>query len=94
MPRTRQTPDDAACACDKEAARLTTLDDAIGRGLALVDPLEESENLPLHLAIGRVLARDGMAALPMPPFDNSAMDGYLVRTTDLAGDGPWELTVT
>ncbi len=29
----------------------------------------------------------------LPPFDNSAMDGYAVRRADLFGDGPWRLPV-
>ena len=35
-----------------------------------------------------------MAAHPLPPFDNSAMDGYALRLSDLTGDGPWHLPVS
>ena len=88
----RETPAED-CGCDRHARKLISLEDAIARGLALVDPVEESESLPLDQAIGRVLAGDGVAALPMPPFDNSAMDGYLLRVADLQGEGPWEMRV-
>jgi molybdopterin molybdotransferase len=47
------------------------------------------ERVALAHASGRVLARDLVAATPLPPFDNSAMDGYAIATSDLAGDAPW-----
>ena len=83
----------ASCACDRPAKALVALEEAIARGLALVSPVDKIETLPLHLALGRILARDGVASLPMPPFDNSAMDGYLLDSAALAGQGPWELRV-
>ena len=36
-------------------------------------------------ALGRVLARDTISPLDLPPFDNSAMDGYAVRVDDVRG---------
>lgn len=39
-------------------------------------------------ADGCVLAADVIAPAPVPPFDNSSVDGYAVRTADLAGAGP------
>ena len=44
-------------------------------------------------ATGRVLARNVRAQIDLPPFDNSAMDGYAVRISDFTGAGPWELSV-
>ncbi|MGZ4532512.1 MAG: molybdopterin molybdotransferase MoeA [Mycobacteriaceae bacterium] len=41
--------------------------------------------LPLEQAAGRVLAEDLVAERPLPAFDNSAMDGYAVRASDIAG---------
>jgi len=41
------------------------------------------ETLPLADLHGRVLARDVVATLDLPPADNSAMDGYAVRAADL-----------
>jgi molybdopterin molybdotransferase len=56
---------------------------------------------PTQLAIpeaeGCVLAEDITASRPLPPFDNSAMDGYAVRSADLRGadrHSPVELPVT
>ncbi len=42
---------------------------------------------------GRVAANDIAAALALPPFDNSQMDGYAVRTADFTGAPPFVLTV-
>jgi molybdopterin molybdotransferase len=50
---------------------------------ALVPPLPE-ETIPLAAAHGRVLARDVLAAVPLPGFDNSAMDGYAARWAEVA----------
>ena len=52
------------------------------------------EHLPLLDALGRVLAEDTVSPLDLPPWDNSAMDGYAVRAADLGtGDGPWTLRI-
>jgi len=58
------------------------------RMLAEVVPLGGDEVVPLHAARGRVLARALAAKVSSPPADNSAMDGYALRVTDLeAADG-------
>ncbi len=81
------------CACDRHAHMYLTVDDALRRGLSVADPLTDTETLPLTQAIGRVLAEDCTSKVDMPAFDNSAMDGYVLRTADL-GEGPlFELPV-
>jgi molybdopterin molybdotransferase len=45
------------------------------------------EQLPLRSALGRVLAESVISPLDVPGQDNSAMDGYAVRSADLAADG-------
>ncbi|MBI1992052.1 MAG: molybdopterin molybdotransferase MoeA [Candidatus Omnitrophica bacterium] len=44
-----------------------------------------TERVRLEKSMGRVLAQDTIAAMALPPFDNSAMDGYAVRSADTAG---------
>ncbi|MDN5920671.1 MAG: molybdopterin molybdotransferase MoeA [Pseudonocardia sp.] len=44
-----------------------------------------SERVPLSEASGRVLAQDLASVVALPPFDNSAMDGYAVRAAEVAG---------
>ena len=55
--------------------------------LAGLGPLA-SETVTLEDAIGRVLAEPVAALVTMPPFDNSAMDGYAVHGADVAGATP------
>ncbi len=51
---------------------------------ALITP-QPTELVPLAQARGRVLAEDLVAAISLPSFENSAMDGYAVRATEVAG---------
>jgi molybdenum cofactor synthesis domain-containing protein len=60
------------------------LDAAIATVLAGCDPLPPV-TVPAAGAAGLVLAADLVATEPVPPFANSAMDGYAVRATDVAG---------
>ena len=46
----------------------------------------DTESLSLSRCHGRVLAEDVVAAMPLPPFDNSAMDGFALRQADLLGN--------
>jgi len=50
---------------------------------ARVNPVSGSETVPLRTALGRVLAADVVAPVNLPPFDNSAVDGYAVRGEDI-----------
>jgi molybdopterin molybdotransferase len=47
-----------------------------------------AEVIGLDAALGRVLAADIVASCDLPPFTNSAMDGYAVRSADTAGASP------
>jgi molybdopterin molybdotransferase len=49
-----------------------------------VTPVVEVEQVPLSEALGRVVATDIAAPEDLPPFDNSAVDGFAVRHADLA----------
>ncbi|MGD2062181.1 MAG: molybdopterin molybdotransferase MoeA [Nitrospirota bacterium] len=48
----------------------------------------EPVRVPLDRCLGQVVARPAVSDIDMPPFDKSAMDGYAVRSADLAGIGP------
>lgn len=58
-----------------------------------VTPVGEIEQVPLRQMRGRVVAHDVGSPLDLPPFDNSAVDGYAVRHADLAADGETTLAV-
>jgi molybdopterin molybdotransferase len=66
------------------AQDLKSVDAQLEDVLAAVSPLSPIE-LTLQDAHGCVLAEDVTASFPLPPFDNSAMDGYAVRSADVAG---------
>ncbi len=63
---------------------MITVEEAYERILQAFHPLEP-EPVPLLEGLGRVLAEDVYADVNIPPFANSAMDGYAVRAADTAG---------
>jgi molybdopterin molybdotransferase len=66
---------------------LMSVDDTRALLAERVAPVAGIETVPLGQADGRVLAEDVRAPIPLPPFDNSAVDGYAVRFGELARDG-------
>ncbi|HWW53917.1 MAG TPA: gephyrin-like molybdotransferase Glp [Acidimicrobiales bacterium] len=70
---------------------LVALDEAQRHVLSRVGVLP-TVSMPLASAIGRVLASDVVASEPVPPFANTAMDGYAVRAADTT-NAPVELKV-
>ena len=73
--------------CFAFGGRLMTLDEARALIAERVAPAVAVERLPLLQADGRVLAEQVVAPIPLPPFDNSAVDGYAVRFADLQTTG-------
>lgn len=61
---------------------------ALARLLALAEaaPIRDTEVLALPLCEGRVLAHDLVSSLDLPPWPNSAMDGYALNLTDWSGE--------
>jgi molybdopterin molybdotransferase len=64
---------------------LLPLEDARARVLAAIPAALPAEMVALSDSLGRVLAADVAAATDLPPWDNSAMDGYAIRAADVAG---------
>ena len=71
-----------------DAARgsLRSLDEALAELLSYAHPPLSSETISTFDADGRVLAADAVSALQVPPHDNSAMDGYAMRASDVPSD--------
>ena len=67
---------------------MMSVDEAVGIIAARVKPVAEVETIALHAADGRVLASEISAPLPLPPFTNSAVDGYAVASRDLPQGQP------
>ena len=61
---------------------MLTVAEASERILAEINPLG-IETVPVRQALGRVLAEDVSATVTMPPWSNSSMDGYAVRSADI-----------
>lgn len=72
---------------------LLSLAEAEALILARVPPLAGGETVPLGRALGRVLTGPLVAATPLPPFHNSAVDGWAFRHADLAPAGATRLPV-
>ena len=83
------------CGCD-DSSRLQLLmsvDEARCRMLSKISDHCGYEQLGLSNILGRVNCDAIFSSRPSPDFNNSAMDGFAVRTSDLSGEGPWCLPV-
>ncbi|WP_413283365.1 molybdopterin molybdotransferase MoeA [Vibrio sp. MA40-2] len=67
--------------CD--APGLMPIDDAIEQMLSSVTEIKTTQQLALENTVGFVLAEDILSPINVPPFDNSAMDGYAIKRNDL-----------
>src|SRR4051812_1346022 len=72
---------------------LLAIDDVERLITARVAPVAETEPVALKDARGRVLAGDVPAPIDLPPFDNSAVDGFAVRHADIDANGETRLVI-
>lgn len=75
--------------------RLLSAEEARQRILKVVDPLP-ADRIEAVEALGRVVAEPVMATTDLPPWDNSAMDGYAIRAADVSAatnDAPMRLQI-
>jgi molybdopterin molybdotransferase len=79
--------------CFAFGAALLSVEDALVRIEERVVPVVDVESVPLRAAAGRIMADDLVAAINLPPHDNSAVDGYAVSHADLAPDRETELPI-
>jgi molybdopterin molybdotransferase len=80
--------------CFAFGGALLTVAEALAEIEARVTPVVETETVPLTAAAGRILARDVIATMNLPPHDNSAVDGYAVAHADLIPDRDTIMPVT
>lgn len=73
---------------------MMSVDDAVRLIAERVRPIADSEIVSLVRADGRILAKDVAAPLPLPPFTNSAVDGYAVSSRDLPDTSERSFPVT
>ena len=79
-----------------EEEKTIEIEDALKSVLDRMKEIIDSENVPLALSYGRVLAEKITAPFPVPSFPKSAMDGYAVKSSDVASasvDAPVSLEV-
>ncbi len=84
---------DPSCMDDFDPNSLA-VDTAMGRILSALQPVTESDVVPIRAALGRVLANDVHSDINVPGGTNSAMDGYAISASDLPTSGTRELVVT
>jgi len=75
---------------DPNALPVAQAQDFIAR---LVGPVQAVEFRPIRDALGRVLARDVVSAIDVPAHDNSAMDGFALRGSELQADAATRLRI-
>ncbi|MBR0654233.1 molybdopterin molybdotransferase MoeA [Plastoroseomonas arctica] len=69
--------------CFAFGGTLMGIDEAEALIASRIPALPGEEQAPLEAALGRILAQELVAPLPLPPFHNSAVDGYAFRHADL-----------
>jgi molybdopterin molybdotransferase len=57
--------------------------EALAHLLKNASPVNEEETVPTQAALGRVLAKDIASQVDVPPLDNTSMDGYAVRSSEI-----------
>jgi molybdopterin molybdotransferase len=80
--------------CFAFGGKLLAVDAALALIQERVGPVVSGEEAPLGEACGRVLARDLVAGMDIPPHANSAVDGYAIAHADLLPDRDTVLPVT
>lgn len=70
------------------SSKWLSLEEALSKALDAASPISETEQVNIFEASNRILADDVVATVDVPPWDNSAMDGYAVSTASLDGETP------
>lgn len=78
--------------CDSQPD-LLSVEDALSRIQSFIEPVTETQNLGIMDALHHVLAEDVISPINVPPYINSAMDGYAVKGSDLPASDNAELKV-
>ncbi|WJW74761.1 molybdopterin molybdotransferase MoeA [Thiohalobacter sp. IOR34] len=72
---------------DHNPSGLLSVDEARSRIFDMLRPIRGDEQLAIRSALGRVLAEPVISGIDVPPYANSAMDGYALRAADLPAEG-------
>lgn len=73
----------SSCDCGSIKEPLMPLEQALSQMLESITPISNVDSVRLADSLGRILATDIASSIAIPPFDNSAMDGYALNAADL-----------
>lgn len=79
--------------CDSTAAKLLSVNAALEKIRAALQPVDGFETLFLRNTLGRILFEDVCSPIDVPNYRNSAMDGYAIAFADVQADGETALRV-
>ncbi len=65
---------------------LLPINDALTQILAHAENINQYESISIEDALGRTLGEDQISSINVPPADNSAMDGYVISTSEASPD--------
>jgi len=82
----------ASCDSPQKESPWLNVNDTINRMTSAVKKIQNTEVVTLRDALNRVLAKEVISSINVPPYANSAMDGYAFNAVDLPESG--ETTVT
>ena len=93
MEAKRPYPSEQGCSAGKSGDVLA-VDVASQKVACAAKTVAGLENLPLLDANGRICGASLKSRINLPPFANSAMDGYAINREALSGSGPWRLPIS
>ena len=79
--------------CSQESNPLLSIDAALERIKAAIQPVAGSEKVVLKNALGRVLSESIYSPINIPHDRNSAMDGYALSSNDINQEQPFTLSL-
>lgn len=77
--------------CDDYNPTFLTVEESQQHIAQALQPISGEEQLAIRSALNRILAEDVLSQINVPPYNNSAMDGYAVRSADLPTEGKVQL---
>lgn len=79
--------------CDSPDPKLLTVEQVHAQLEKLTVPVDGTERIAIRSALGRILDEDIISPINVPPYSNSAMDGYALNASDLPKAGEQTLTM-
>ena len=79
--------------CSREPSAMLSIDAALEKIKAALQPVAESEKVALKNALGRVLSESVYSPINSPYDRNAAMDGYAFSSKDIHPEQPFTLTL-